>query len=113
MIYMDHQNLLSDQERRTNGGSGMITQAVYSVQVNLIGTTQGKLYNNLLSRLSAEHVTSSVRNNIREGHVDYPVMAHSWPNFCYLDFVCDANDIEKGLWKSTLLVKVCMSYCKI
>jgi len=48
---------------------------------------------------------ASVRNNIRDGHIDYAVTTDSWPNFCYANFVCDTNDIEKGLWKSTLLVK--------
>jgi hypothetical protein len=55
---------------------------------------------------SCVHVSCSVRNNIRDGHIDYAVTADSWPNFCYANFVCDTNDIEKGLWKSTLLVKV-------
>ena len=107
-IYMVHPNLLSDREQRTRGVLGMITQAIYSVQVNLTGTIQGELHNNPPFPFGTEeHAMSSVRNHIREGHVDYSVTAHSWPNFCYLDFVCDANDIEKGLWKSPLLVKVC------
>ena len=48
----------------------------------------------------------SVRSNIRDGHIHYSVTAQSWPTFCYADLVCDTNDIEKGLWKSTLLIKV-------
>ncbi|KIM77418.1 hypothetical protein PILCRDRAFT_12056 [Piloderma croceum F 1598] len=47
----------------------------------------------------------SVRTHIRDGHKDYVVDAHSWPIFCYANFVCDNSDIEKGLWKSALLVK--------
>lgn len=85
----------------------MITLAVYSVRVNLTGMIQGELHNNPLFPFSTEeHAMSSVRSYIREGHVNYSVTAHSWPNFCYLNFVCDTNDIEKGLWKSPLLVKV-------
>jgi len=48
---------------------------------------------------------ASVRSNIRDGHIHYSVTAQSWPTFCYADLVCDTNDIEKGLWKSTLLIK--------
>ena len=108
MTYMVHLNLLSGREQRTRGVWGMITQAIYFVQANLTGTIQGELHNNpLFPFTTEEHAMSSVRNHIREGHVNYSVTAHSWPNFCYLDFVCDANDIEKGLWKSPLLVKVC------
>ncbi|KAF7976661.1 hypothetical protein HWV62_5999 [Athelia sp. TMB] len=46
-----------------------------------------------------------MRNNIREGHADYLVTAHSWPIFLYAGYKCDTNDLEKGLLQSPLLVK--------
>lgn len=50
----------------------------------------------------------SVRSKIREGHEDYMVTAQSWPNFLYAGYVCDINDVEKGLFKGPILVKVCL-----
>lgn len=51
----------------------------------------------------------SVRAGIRNGDNDYIVTAHSWPTFVYADFTSDPDDIEKGLFKSAFLVKVCTS----
>lgn len=49
----------------------------------------------------------SVRANIRNGHDDYVVTVLLWPKFLYADYKCDPDDVEKGLFKSPLLVKVC------
>ena len=84
-----------------------ITLVDYFVLVNTIGMMQGEVTNPHISfyirRLTC---LDSVRSNIRDGHIDYSVTAQSWPAFCYANSVCDTNDIEKGLWKSTLLIKV-------
>jgi hypothetical protein len=48
----------------------------------------------------------SVRAKIREGHPEYPVTAHSWPNFLYAGFQAHVDDMERGLLQSELLVMV-------
>lgn len=48
----------------------------------------------------------SVRRNIREGHDDFLVAADSWPTFCYAQHVCNVADIEFGLFRGPLLLKV-------
>jgi len=50
--------------------------------------------------------TLSVCANIRDGHIDYTVTAQSWPKFCYAGLSCNTEDVEQGLFRSTLLVKV-------
>jgi hypothetical protein len=55
-------------------------------------------------------VHSSVRNSILEGHVDYAVTAQSWPAFCYAGFRCNVEDVEEGLFRSSLLFKVGSRY---
>jgi hypothetical protein len=52
----------------------------------------------------------SVRNLIRHGDDAYPVTAHSWPLFLYASNQCFVDDIEKGLFKSGLLIKVYSSF---
>jgi hypothetical protein len=52
-------------------------------------------------------ITGSVRAKIRDGDPEYAVTAHSWPHFVYANFEAHANDMEKGLLRSPLLVKVC------
>jgi hypothetical protein len=47
-----------------------------------------------------------VRAGIRNGHNDYCVTASSWPIFLYANLTCDQDDLEKGLFKGSLLVKV-------
>jgi hypothetical protein len=47
----------------------------------------------------------SIRTKIREGNVDYPVTAQSWPMFCYASYTCDRDNLEKGLLRSRILVK--------
>lgn len=54
----------------------------------------------------------SVRANIRNGHIDFDVTAQSMPNFLYAGYKCDPEDVEKGLFKSEMLVKVCLpAFC--
>lgn len=48
----------------------------------------------------------SVRIGIRDGEFDYPVTANSWPMFCYANQTCDHQDLENGLFRGSLLVKV-------
>jgi hypothetical protein len=48
----------------------------------------------------------SVRQKIRDGDPDFMVTASSWPIFLYAKYQSDPNNIEKGLFRSTLLLKV-------
>lgn len=50
-----------------------------------------------------------VRAAIRAGDEEYAVTAESWPRFCYTNFSYDHENVEKGLWQSTLMVKVKLS----
>lgn len=50
--------------------------------------------------------TIRVRNNIREGHPDYIVTADSWPSFLYPWANGDVNNMEGGLFRSAILLKV-------
>jgi len=49
----------------------------------------------------------SVRQGIRDYHPDYHVTAHSWPAFLYQDEKYDPLKPVDGLFKGTLLLKVC------
>jgi hypothetical protein len=51
-------------------------------------------------------ISCSIRAKIRDGNPEYAVTAHSWPHFVYAGFEAHANDMEKGLLRSALLVKV-------
>jgi hypothetical protein len=51
-------------------------------------------------------VTIRVRNNIREGHPDYVVTADSWPSFLYPRAKGDVNNMDSGLFRSAILLKV-------
>jgi hypothetical protein len=46
---------------------------------------------------------------IRDGHPDYVVTAHSWPTFLYAGNKCNADDIEEGLFRNGMLVKVSLA----
>ena len=48
----------------------------------------------------------SVRNRIREGHPDFIITADSWPAFLYPHGRANENQVEDGLFKSAILVKV-------
>jgi len=49
---------------------------------------------------------SSVRTMIREGHPDYIITAYSWPVFIYAGNKCNPDDMEEGLFRNVMLVKV-------
>ena len=49
---------------------------------------------------------SSVWAKICEGHPDFRVTTDLWPLFLYEGYKCDVNDLERGLFRSKLLVKV-------
>jgi hypothetical protein len=59
---------------------------------------------------AAQHV-SSIRAKIRDGHPDYIVTAYSWPLFLYAGFKVHIEDMERGLFRSELLVKVSVQLC--
>ena len=48
----------------------------------------------------------SIKTHIRDGDIDYAVTAQSWLNFLYTGYSCNPLDLEKGLFKSKILVKV-------
>lgn len=48
-----------------------------------------------------------MRQNIRNGHPDFIVSEDTWPAFLYPHATCDPEDVEKGLFKSAILLKVC------
>lgn len=50
---------------------------------------------------------SSVRAKIRDGDPEFTVTAGSWPMCMYAAQTCDPDDMEKGLFLSALLIKVC------
>lgn len=57
-----------------------------------------------------------MRTRIREGDGNFTVTAQSWPIFCYAHCTCDINDVENGLFRGSLLVKVTLylsSNCQI
>lgn len=47
-----------------------------------------------------------IRQNIREGHPDFIISEDLWPAFLYPHGKYDPNNIEVGLFKSALMVKV-------
>ena len=49
---------------------------------------------------------TSVRQKIRDGDHDFMVTASSWPRFLYMNSQYDPNDVEKGLFRSKILLKV-------
>jgi hypothetical protein len=48
----------------------------------------------------------SVKAGIRNRTSDYIVSENSWPLFVYEDYSFNANDLERGLFKSKILVQV-------
>ena len=50
----------------------------------------------------------SVRTHIRDGHPDFIVTADSWPAFLYPNAKGDVDNIELGLFRSAILLKVCI-----
>jgi hypothetical protein len=47
-----------------------------------------------------------MRQHIRDGHPDFLVTAESWPAFLYPHARGDNSNLELGLFKSAILVKV-------
>lgn len=47
-----------------------------------------------------------VRQHIRNGHEDFVVTADSWPAFLFPHGQADPEDIEKGLFRSAVILKV-------
>lgn len=86
----------------------MTIQAVYCAQPNTTGMIWSK-YLLIAKPLHAYFRLSSnrVRIKIRDGHSDFAVTNASWPSFCYPhNKQCSSQDIEKGLFRGELLVKV-------
>lgn len=50
----------------------------------------------------------SVRTHIRDGHPDFIVTADSWPAFLYPNAKGDIDNIELGLFRSAIFLKVCI-----
>ncbi|KAG1770178.1 hypothetical protein EDD22DRAFT_948489 [Suillus occidentalis] len=50
---------------------------------------------------SNDHVKASIRNRTS----DYIVLENSWPLFLYENYSFNANDLERGLFKSKILVQ--------
>jgi hypothetical protein len=46
---------------------------------------------------------------IRDGHHDYIVTAHSWPAFLYAGNKCNPDNMEEGLFRNGMLVKVSLA----
>ena len=62
--------------------------------------------------LSASHggilIPPRVRTGIREGHPDFIVTADSWPSFLFPNAQGSIANIEAGLFRSAILLKVCV-----
>lgn len=85
----------------------MTSRDVFSVLSNMTGTTPSK-WLHLLCTYPADNVR--VRKKVRERHPEFLVAEDSWPRFLYdTGYRYDPNNIEKGLFKSTLLLKVIVS----
>lgn len=65
---------------------------------------------NLGHLLQNANIMNSVRTCIREYHPDFRVTAYSWPRFLYEDYAYNPNSPSQGLFKSDLLVKVCLGF---
>jgi hypothetical protein len=73
---------------------------------NFLGTTRCKFLIVPLQLLLSDLLPIRVRAGIRDGRDDYCVTASSWPMFLYTNLSCDQENLEKGLFKGSLLVKV-------
>jgi hypothetical protein len=49
-----------------------------------------------------------VRTHVHEGHPDFIVTADSWPAFLYPYAEGDLDNVERGLFRSAILLKVCV-----
>ena len=87
---------------------GLVTmpQPGFSVLPSTIGTPLSKFKRNTL------FVTNGLcrhHDKIRDLHPDFVVTANSWPTFLYEDYKYDPTDPAKGLFKGSILLKVCNS----
>ena len=72
-------------------------------------STTGAMKGSLMSQHSSIlDLFYSVRNHIREGHPDFIVTADSWLAFLYPHGLANDDQVEDGLFKSAILVKVSM-----
>lgn len=107
---LGHQLRPSSPTRKMNAVSTVTTQADSCALVSMIGKTSSEYPLHHHHGCSAHCMSFSVRNLIRHGDDAYPVTAHSWPLFLYASNRCFVDDIEKGLFKSGLLIKVYSSF---
>jgi hypothetical protein len=56
------------------------------------------------------HRALRVRSHIRQGQPDYIITADSWPAFLYPKAKGDVHNVEQGLLRSALLLKVCTGH---
>lgn len=56
------------------------------------------------------NIIHRVRQNIRDGHPDFIISEDSWPSFLYPAGKYDPDNLEKGLFKSAILLKVFINY---
>lgn len=62
-----------------------------------------------VSRIITQHtdyLPTRVRTQIRDGHQDFIVTADSWPAFLYPNTKGNIDNIELGLFRSAILLKV-------
>lgn len=87
-------------------GSIAMLQADFSILPSMIGTLLSKIQTHAL------YVTNGPCRHhakIRDMHPDFIVTANSWPTFLYEDYKYDLTDPTKGLFKGSILLKVCDS----
>jgi hypothetical protein len=82
----------------------MSIQGVFCAQANILGMIQRGFSVSLYRCYSLVNSWNRVRAGIRDGHGDYLVTASSWPMFLYANLTCDQDDLEKGLFKGSMLV---------
>ena len=79
-------------------------QVAFSALSNMIGMTPSK---RSVSHAHMRLMIVRVRKNIRERHPQFLVTEDSWPKFLYdTQHTYDPDNIEKGLFRSTLLLRV-------
>src|SRR5882762_2686077 len=92
--------------------SPMIILVDSCAPANFLGMTRCKFFDCAFITIS-NLLPIRVRAGIRDGRDDYCVTASSWPMFLYANLSCDQENLEKGLFKGSLLVKVSLFTVKI
>jgi hypothetical protein len=64
-------------------------------------------YNYLIELFLLHWPSTSVRAGIRDRADSYVMTEMSWPAFLYKKYMADQDNLEEGLFKSSLLVQVC------